>query len=661
MEMHSRWAPPPDNFSPGPTSAMHREATVPGMHQFVDNDMAAFRGRKSATSAMHSDGNLKAENMQSLFAGAESTVERSSVSSRRGFGRPAPPKFATSEGPVQDEEALAMFKRIDLNMDGSITHAELMRALLFTPEIARRLECSGDPVHKNLVRKVVKREISLPEYDTFSVYEWLNFCQSATEREGKAEKFVEAYELEENFDFRALEQAARLARMHQDRIGDASPLQQASSIMDRSASMQARATHALSRNAERLSSPSSSGFGQVHRPSSNALSATSPRSISASRAFPSSSGPGPHMQHTPKSQSVVSAADSVYDEPNGGYEEVWDATKGLIHSNHELTRQLQACIHKAEEDEHRIKECEANAQRFVEEKEIMTSKFQLEMKIAADLLEKEYSEQAESQRRRREAELAGFSAEADRKLKNEKRKFAEELGIISDEAAAAIAGLEGELRQTKAQRDKLLQTERDLTQSYADLDTEKGGLEQDVTNRDGIIGGLEYEKNELTEDLSGLTQRHALTENELSDVTRAHAAHAATIKQAQDELKQLVQQLARARAETGELRGEKQMLEEIVEEHQEAHQRKDATVREALKLGRKALAERNELARRLRETHHEIEVQTAMAVADGGHLHVEQLEAVKNIMGPHPADPDASTPADSVIGDDDDVSSLQQA
>ena len=73
-----------------------------------------------------------------------------------------------------------------------------------------------------------------------------------------------------------------------------------------------------------------------------------------------------------------------------------------------------------------------------------------------------------------------------------------------------------------------------------------------------------------------------------------------------------------------------------------------AQVREALRLGRRALAERNELARRLRETHDELQVQIAMGTAEGGHLHVEQLQSVAGIMGPSPADPDASTPAESV-------------
>ena len=132
----------------------------------------------------------------SNFAGTESTVQRGSVSSRRSFGRPAPPRFTETQGQLQDDEAVSMFKRMDLNMDGHITHAELMRALLFTPEIARRLDRTGDPVHRNLVRKVVNREVKLPEDQTFSRHEWVSFCRSGSEREPKVERFIEAYNLQ---------------------------------------------------------------------------------------------------------------------------------------------------------------------------------------------------------------------------------------------------------------------------------------------------------------------------------------------------------------------------------------------------------------------------------------------------------------------------------
>ena len=109
------------------------------------------------------------------------------------------------------------------------------------------------------------------------------------------------------------------------------------------------------------------------------------------------------------------------------------------------------------------------------------------------------------------------------------------------------------------------------------------------------------------------------------------------------------QELARVRAEATALRTDKGLLEEIIEEHEAAHVKKDATLLEALRLGRKALAERNELANRLRATHHELEVQTAMAQAEGGFISVGQLTAVTNVMGHAPGDPDAPTPAESLI------------
>jgi hypothetical protein len=163
-------------------------------------------------------------NVPSNIAGADAAAPRGSVSSRRGFGRPPPPKFADAEGPLQADEAIAMFKRMDLNMDGMITHAELMRGILNTPEIARRLERSGDTVLRNLVRKVVQRELLLPDEDAFTLGEWINLCEP--EREANAAHFVQAYDLDQYYDSRAAESAERLANMHSQRLGDTSPLKQ---------------------------------------------------------------------------------------------------------------------------------------------------------------------------------------------------------------------------------------------------------------------------------------------------------------------------------------------------------------------------------------------------------------------------------------------------
>ena len=52
-------------------------------------------------------------------------------------------------------------------------------------------------------------------------------------------------------------------------------------------------------------------------------------------------------------------------------------------STREVTRQLQACIHKAEEDEHRIKECLATERRLTQERETAIAKLQVPQKSPA--------------------------------------------------------------------------------------------------------------------------------------------------------------------------------------------------------------------------------------------------------------------------------------
>jgi len=527
--IHAGWAPPRDRFEP--TSMPYHQ--VPGSRQFIGNDVA-LDGRKSATSALMSDALLKEEAMSlanSNYAGTESTAQRGSVSSRRGFGRPAPPKFTASTGKLQDDEAVSMFKRMDLNMDGHITHAELERALLFTPEIARRLDRTGDTVHCNLVRKIAKREMKLPEDQTFTLHEWVDFCREGSDVQNtKVQRFISAYNLREEFDFAALEQAQRLAKMHSIRKGEDSPLKPASSILERSASMKARAADALQRHSgggggRTDSSPSISGLGQVYvtppssRPISSGLVPVAP-----ARELPVSPHTGPATT-----------------EPGGGPEEVWDATKGLIYTNHELTRQLQACIHKAEEDELKIRDCHANEKRLVLERQLVEEKLQLEMKIAADRLEYEYAAQAEATRRKFDADIAGFNAEADRKLLEEKRRHREELGIVSDEAAAAIAGLEGELEETRQQRNQLLVTEREWASRYEHLMTEKRGLEKDLMNRDAAIGGLEFSLSEAQEAAESLSAQLTQTETQLRDVTDEQAEASAVISNQKNEIKRLVQ------------------------------------------------------------------------------------------------------------------------
>jgi len=216
----------------------------------------------------------------SNIAGSDAAAPRGSVSSRRGFGRPPPPKFTETVGPLQVEEATAMFRRMDLNMDGIITHAELMRGVLNNPEIARRLESSGDSVLQNLVRKIVQREVLLPDEDEFTLGEWINLCEPT--RSGSVAQFVEAYELDRYYDNRAAEAAERLAQMHSQRIGDASPLKEASSILERSMSTKARTEDALRRQA-RATSATSTGLGQFPLGvPSTPLDSTSPSSPAVS-------------------------------------------------------------------------------------------------------------------------------------------------------------------------------------------------------------------------------------------------------------------------------------------------------------------------------------------------------------------------------------------
>jgi len=397
--IHGGWAPPRDSFEP--TSMPYHQ--VPGSRQFIGNDVA-LDGRKSATSALMSDALLK-EEASSNYAGTDSTAQRGSVSSRRGFGRPAPPRFTETRGQLQDDEAVSMFKRMDLNMDGHITHAELERALLFTPEIARRLDRTGDTVHSNLVRKIAKREMKLPEDQTFTLHEWVDFCRQGSKVENpKVERFISAYNLREEFDFASLEQAQRLAKMHSIRKGEDSPLKPASSILERSASMRARAADALQRHSGGQSggggtdsSPSISGLGQVY------VTPPSP----SSRPVSSGLVPVPPAREVPESPDTSLGNTGPGGGKSGGDpEEVWDATKGLIYTNHELTRQLQACIHKAEEDELKLRDCQATEKRLALERQLVEDKLLLEMKIAADRLEYEYAAQAEATRRKFDAVCA---------------------------------------------------------------------------------------------------------------------------------------------------------------------------------------------------------------------------------------------------------------
>ena len=292
-DMLSGWAPPSDNFSPSSILVNRKDYAGVGFESDMSTSNHATTNR---TLGHELDVSIldraEEDTMDSNFAGTNITDSRSSVSSRRGFRRPVAPKFSLSEGPLQEEEAVAMFKRIDLNMDGHITHAELMRAIQIMPEMARRLERTGklDVVPKTLVRKVLSGEVILPENDSFSLYEWVNLiCGPLAEREFKAEQFVKRYRLDEQSDRGFIDKAQNLAKLHSARIGDTSSLKPAAAVLVRAASIQSKAEESLRRR------PTSTSFGEIH----DVVKSTS-------------------------------------------FGEEYDTTRALVHSNHELTRQLQA-------------------------------------------------------------------------------------------------------------------------------------------------------------------------------------------------------------------------------------------------------------------------------------------------------------------------------
>ena len=170
------WAQPRDNFAP--VASDYRT-------QAFDRHSVARRSPGTDPDAVGA-----------LSTFADSSTSFGNVSSRKSFTRPVPPPFAEREGPIHHDEAVAMFKSMDLNTDGVITHAELMRAMHYNDAIPRRLEKTGDIVHMNLARRVVSRELKLPEGDTFTLQEWVNFCETASQRQGKARRFIVAYQLD---------------------------------------------------------------------------------------------------------------------------------------------------------------------------------------------------------------------------------------------------------------------------------------------------------------------------------------------------------------------------------------------------------------------------------------------------------------------------------
>ena len=626
-----RWAPPLDNFAPTIVNAQFQPAPV----------LAAV------------DSTLP---LGSMIGDGPAASQRSSVSARRSFSRPAAPQFATANGPITDEEAVAMFQRMDLNLDGVITHAELMRGLLYMPEIAGRLAKSGDAAHAALSVRVANHELKLPESDSFTLQEWVNFCQPAG-RTGKAQRFVVAYNLAVDCDAgsascagadqtssatpqdvardkiinaglktsvqaRAAEHAAELQTV---RTGAVSPLRQAPAVVDRSNSVSARADEILRRHTQRLQGDEGA-TGSTVRANSEAVAGDSICSEGSGRG---SSVWGCMVPVSTESFGLTSGS-------GADAREVVETTKALVHVNHRLTRELQMCFNKAEEDELRVKEALLKERAVEREMQALQAQQRLEMQVAADKLGSEYAKQTEALHREQAAARAAAQADHQRELEAQARRFEQEIALVQDQVAAERAAVDGELAQTRVQCDQLLTAERGWAERHA-------SLEERVTTIEGehaaAVRALDAERQASMEARAAaetLRQELAAVTTELQEVKTAHVEQEASLAMHAEKVRTNDEVQATLREEAATLRAEVARLDSVAESLGAAHAEKEREVREALDIGRTAVAERDVLAQRLRAVFDELQVVLAVAHADDGHMHASALDGAMQVLGSKP-------------------------
>ena len=626
-----RWAPPLDNFAPTIVNAQFQPAPV----------LAAV------------DSTLP---LGSMIGDGPAASQRSSVSARRSFSRPVAPQFATANGPITDEEAVAMFQRMDLNLDGVITHAELMRGLLYMPEIAGRLAKSGDAAHAALSVRVANHELKLPESDSFTLQEWVNFCQPAG-RTGKAQRFVVAYNLAVDCDAgsascagadqtssatpqdvvrdkvinaglktsvqaRAAEHAAELQTV---RTGAVSPLRQAPAVVDRSNSVSARADEILRRHTQRLQGDEGA-TGSTVRANSEAVAGDSICSEGSGRG---SSVWGCMVPVSTESFGLTSGS-------GVDAREVVETTKALVHVNHRLTRELQMCFNKAEEDELRVKEALLKERAVEREMQALQAQQRLEMQVAADKLGSEYAKQTEALHREQAAARAAAQADHQRELEAQARRFEQEIALVQDQVAAERAAVDGELAQTRVQCDQLLTAERGWAERHA-------SLEERVTTIEGehaaAVRALDAERQASMEARAAaetLRQELAAVTTELEEVKTAHVEQEASLAMHAEKVRTNDEVQATLREEAATLRAEVARLDSVAESLGAAHAEKEREVGEALDIGRTAVAERDVLAQRLRAVFDELQVVLAVAHADDGHMHASALDGAMQVLGSKP-------------------------
>ena len=627
-----RWAPPLDNFAPTIVNAQFQPAPV----------LAAV------------DSTLP---LGSMIGDGPAASQRSSVSARRSFSRPAAPQFATANGPITDEEAVAMFQRMDLNLDGVITHAELMRGLLYMPEIAGRLAKSGDAAHAALSVRVANHELKLPESDSFTLQEWVNFCQPAG-RTGKAQRFVVAYNLAADCDAgsascagadqtssaipqdvardkiinaglktsvqaRAAEHAAELQTV---RTGAVSPLRQAPAVVDRSNSVSARADEILRRHTQRQQGDEGAS-GSTVRANSEAVAGDSICSEGADRG---SSVWGCMLP--------VSTTESFGLTSGSGADarEVVETTKALVHVNHRLTRELQMCFNKAEEDELRVKEALLKERAVEREMQALQAQQRLEMQVAADKLGSEYAKQTEALHREQAAARAAAQADHQRELEAQARRFEQEIALVQDQVAAERAAVDGELAQTRVQCDQLLTAERGWAERHATLEERVATMEGEHA---AAVRALDAERQASMEARAAaetLRQELAAVTTELQEVKTAHVEQEASLAMHAEKVRTNDEVQATLREEAATLRAEVARLDSVAESLGAAHAEKEREVREALDIGRTAVAERDVLAQRLRAVFDELQVVLAVAHADDGHMHASALDGAMQVLGSKP-------------------------
>lgn len=352
------------------------------------------------------------------------------------------------------------------------------------------------------------------------------------------------------------------------------------------------------------------------------------------------------------SQRVSAAMESLLvNEDRHAPQPLYVQSQGLVQSNHELTRRLQACLVKSERDDARILSLEEALAKERTARGELESQMRVELTLALEVLKGKHLAVVQNMQAQQGEELDRLTAQQDTALRELREHQAEELSLAKEEAQSREAGLRGQIEELEGQRADLQRRLAEMEAKYEAAREKSETVDQRLREMREEIHDLGEEKLKVEDALSDMTARAEQLQKDKEALEAQGLSLDQNLNAYQRREQELKARVADIEARDVQLRAENGDLLELVREHERAHDVKDKTVRQSIAIGKQAIEERHDLARRQVAAWTELEVQRSICRANNGILGMDALDAIRKELGQTVGDPDVPVSVASVTGE----------